>query len=466
MPPSATKLFRTAVQLPLLILVAMLSAPGHCSDFETLLLEQLEAGGNAQGYQWLQTQEGNYPGDPRYYDWLSRLAMEQGDYRNAIGYLETLIELQPEHMGARLDLVIALQLEGRSHEATERLRELNALVSAFNTLPEQAQRQIIELNRLLIDNRVEVADNPFRVLLSMGAGFDSNANRGADSKTIPVTLPGGVPFDLELTDESLKTEDEFAELGVHLEYGERGKNCRSQSCRLWVAGASTRQYATLGEYDQRHIYIGTRKALKGRYDQEYTLMLQNIVTSELEFARIDEQYIFGIDYRQRVPGLETLTGALKLEVIDEIESEESATLMSTVTVNGNVDLGRDRNFSKTNKHIFWEAAASWHERPDYFAGSTQRWWLSARYPFSVSENWQSSVAAMYRRRQDSDSFSPLFFGTSERSDNEWALTMSVQRLLGRQWLVSSSARYEIVDSNIPLFDVTRFQLAMNVAYQF
>jgi len=455
-----------AAQLPLLILVAILSAPGHCSDFETLLLEQLKSGGNAQAYQWLQSVGQAYSNDPSYYDWLSRLAMEQGDYRNAIPPLEALIELQPQHLGARLDLVIALQLEGRSHEASERLRELNALVTDVNALPEQAHRQIVELNRLLIQNGGKVADNQFRVLISAGAGFDSNANRGADSKTIPVTLPGGLPFELELADESLKTEDEFAELGIHLEYGERRKNCRSQSCRLWVAGASTRQYATLSEYDQRHIYIGTRKTLKGRYEQEYTLMLQNIVTSELEFARIDEQYIFGLDYRQRIPKLETLTGTLKLELINEVESEESTTLMSTMAVNGNVNLSRDHNFSTVSNRIFWEAAASWHERPDYFAGSTQRWWLSARYPFAVTENWQSSLSAMYRWRQDSDNFSPLFFGNTQRSDNEWTLAMNIQRLLGTQWLVSSSARYEIIDSNIPLFDVTRLQIAMNVAYQF
>ncbi|MGD9662881.1 MAG: tetratricopeptide repeat protein, partial [Porticoccaceae bacterium] len=208
MPPNATTTVRIAAQLPLLILVAILSAPGNCSDFEALLLKQIKSGGNAQGYQWLQSREDVYANNADYYDWLSRLAMDQGDYRNAIPYLETLIELQPRHMGARLDLVIALQLEGRSHEATERLRELNMLVTDLNTLPEQAHRQIVELNRLLIHNGDKTVDHQFRVLVSAGAGFDSNANRGADSKTIPVTLPGGLPFELELTPESLKTEDE------------------------------------------------------------------------------------------------------------------------------------------------------------------------------------------------------------------------------------------------------------------
>lgn len=453
-----------ALKASLLLLSAAAAWSFHADPLEQQLLQRLEEHGKAETYEWLHSVAKTYETNPAYYDWLSRFAMEQGDYRRAIPALERLIALEGRHMGARLDLVIALQLEGRSHEAREKLIELNALLTSHDNLPEQARQQLAELNKLLTSPREDNVKRGFAGLVSVGAGHDSNANRGADSKTITVELPGWPPFEMELGPESLKTADEFAELALHLEYGERGAGCRYASCRLWIAGASTRQYASLNEYDQRQLYVGTRKTYGGRYEREYTLLLQNMVSSELEFDRIDEQNILGLEYRQHIPGFRLLGGSIKGELIDETHRNTSTSVLTTVGLNGTLRLNGNPAFNHTNRKLLWEAAASWHERPNYYAGNTQRLWLSANYPFSAFSGWHGTLGASYRWRQDKEPFSEIFFGNTRREDYELLLSAQLHRPLGERWLVSSRAMYEQVDSSIPLFDVSRFQLTFSLSY--
>lgn len=454
------------IALPLLLATTAMTASAQTISLEQRLLEQLEQGSRVEAYAWLRSIANEQAENPAYYDWLSRFAMEQGDYANAIPALEKLIAMDRRHMGARLDLVIALQLEGRSHEAREQLIELNERLAGFNHLPDQARQQLAELNKLLLESNGNGIQRGFSGLLSAGLGYDSNANRGADEKTITVQLPGGLPFDLELAPESLKTSDEFTELALHTEYGDRGTGCRFESCRLWVAGASTRHYASLDEYDQRQLYLGTRKSYGGKRQREYTLMVQNVVSSKLDFDRVDEQNILGLEYRQRIPGFSLLGGAIKGELIDEVNNDSSTSLMSTLSLNGVIGLNINPVFNHTNRKLLWEAGMSWHERPDYFAGNTQRLWLSANYPVMVLENWQGNLGASYRWREDTETFSEIFFGTTSRQDNEWQVSATLQRALGKQWLVSSRAYFEQVDSNIPLFDVNRFQVSLALAWQF
>ncbi|MEA3299537.1 MAG: tetratricopeptide repeat protein [Pseudomonadota bacterium] len=467
MPPLRALTVRLLSSLALAALLAggPALADGDSDRLEHALLARLEQDGQAGAYAWLRSIEQDHPDNPVFYDWLSRFAMEQGDYRDAIPALERLIALLPNHMGARLDLVIALQLEGRGHEARDRLIELNGLLDGNDDLPPQARRQLAELNKLLVESSQLTVKRAFSSLLSAGIGYDSNANRGAERDAITVRLPGGIPFELPLTKDSLKTADEFAELSAYVEYGERGNGCRFESCRLWLAGATTRQYASLDEYDQRHLYLGTRKSYGGRHQREYTLMVQNVRTSELDFDRIDEQNILGLEYRQRLPGLPHLAGSVKGEVIDETYGNESTSVMSTLGINGVVGFGGNPTFNHVNRKLLWEITASWHDRPDYNAGDTQRLRLSTTYPFALFENWQGSLAASYRWREDGDAFSPSFFGSTRREDNEWLLGVQLQRPLGKQWLLSSRANYEQVDSSIQLFDVNRFQVTLSLVYQ-
>ncbi len=429
---------------------------------DTLLLH-LEEEGQDSAYRWLQSIEAEHRETPLYYDWLSRFAMDKGDYQRAIPALEQLIALEPRHMGARLDLVLALQLEGRSIEARRALQALHRLLPDRTVLPDQARRQLAELDKLLQPD-VAAEPNRFSALVSAGVGHDSNANRGSDDDTLKVNLPGGIPIELILAPESIKTADEFAEAALYLEYGKRGNGCRFEHCRQWLAGAMTRRYTHLDEYDQRHLYLGTRKSFAGRYQREYSVMVQNLVSSKLEFDRVDEQNILGFEYRQLLPGLPRLGGVIKADLIDEKANDNPVSTMATLGVNGNLAIGLNPDFRKSGRRILWEAAGSWHHRPDYFAGDTRRLWLAVNYPLLVGEEWYFNVGLTYRWRSDEEPFSRGFFGDTVRKDNEWLFSAQAQRSLG-SWLLSSRLHYEETGSNIPLFDVSRLQWTLSVAYQ-
>ena len=96
------------------LMLAVLAQAGQAESFEQRLENRLETDDVVEVYEWLQSIEDEYGDQVPYLDLRSRFAMRLEDYANAIPVLERLIEVQPGHMGARLDLVIALQLEGRS----------------------------------------------------------------------------------------------------------------------------------------------------------------------------------------------------------------------------------------------------------------------------------------------------------------------------------------------------------------
>lgn len=438
-------------------------------DLTPELLERLERDGAAPSYQWLKSQDARYRSDPVYYDWISRFAMSSGDYRSAIPALEQLIVLEPHHLGGRLDLVLALQLEGRSAEARRQLQQLHELLPDDESLPEQARLQIEALDALLQPQRGP-APKAFNAVLATNIGHDSNANRGSDRDRLTVHFDG-IPLELRLNPDSLKTADEFVEASLHLEYGNRGNECRFEPCRQWQAGAYTRQYQTLNEYNQRHFYLATRKSYAGRYQREYGVIVQHVVSSRLEYTngKADEQNIAGIDYRQRLRGRGYLTGAVKVEWIDEQRRNESNSLLTTLSMNSRLPLNLsflnlNPSFKQAGSHILWEVSASWHNRPGYFAGDTQRYSASASYPFRVGK-WHSSVGMIFRWREDEELFNPLFFGDTRRRDREWILSGQIQRALG-DWLINARLNYEKTSSNIDLFDTTRLQAILGLAYQF
>ncbi|KJS09222.1 MAG: hypothetical protein VR73_03045 [Gammaproteobacteria bacterium BRH_c0] len=458
-----------------LCLVLAHVSPGVAEEhrsFDTQLQQQLANGTRREAYDWLKSiEKDQHQNQPSYYDWLAQLAMELGEYREAIPVLQTLIAMEPRHAGARLDLVIALQLEGRSHEARQNLLELNALLKGHqDQLPEHARRQLVELNRLLTVDSEQAARPSLAGYVSLGFGHDSNANRGSDNDSITITLPGYPPFKLNLGQDSIKQADEFSEAAVHLEYGNRGNGCRFAPCRLWLAGAMTRRHINLDEYDQYHLYGGTRKTYGGRDQREYTVMLQGIRSSEIRYngldKRVDEQFIAGLEYRQLIPGFRQLMGSVKAEAIDERANDSSLGAMATLRLNGLWIANGDQRFNPTNRRLLWELGGSWHERPDNFSGDSQRLWLSGQYPFTVNAKWHGNINASFRWRQDTRPFSAIFFGDTAREDEEWALGINLQYSLGEDWLLSSRAAYEQTDSTIPLFDTSRLQLILGLAYSF
>lgn len=443
-------------------LLLALVIPARADDLARQFLEQLEQHSPQQSYDWLRAQESRYRHDPLYYDLLSRLAMDQGDYRGAIPHLQRLIQLEPRHFGGRLDLILALQLEGRSAEARQKLQELHALLPEAGEVPDTVTRQIAELDKLLQPHQTHVPRR-FTTTLVASVGHDSNANRGSERDHLDIEI-GGVPVRLPLSRDSLKTSDEFSEASVHFEYGQRSNNCRFETCRQWQAGAYTRRYFDLDRYNQRHLYLATRKSYAGRYQREHGLTLQNVISSRLDYGdgKVDEQNILGFDYKQRLTPTRHINGGLKLEWIDEKRRDERNSLLSTFTLSGQTRPLQRQGFRSPSR-LGWELGSSWHRRPDYFAGDTLRYWAKLNYPFMIGQ-WQTQLSGTVRQRHDDEAFNTLFFGSTTRTDTEWLLSAQLQRHFG-SWMASTRLNYEHTESNIDLFDTRRVQITWSLAYQ-
>lgn len=439
---------------------------GNTRFDEQLLLERLEADGAAATYQWLRNTTPTEATAGAYLDWLARFAMARGDYSFAANTLEQLIERDPLHLGARLDLVLALHLEGRSHEARTRLAELNALlIMSHAPLPPEAERQIVDLNRLL---EVGVAEEPeprWFGIVTAAAGYDSNANRAPSEKIErPVLIPG---FGSLVFDNALARDDFHTDLGGHIEYGLRPEDCRIRRCLNWMAGVFERRYQEVTDYNQRQMYAGVRHILGGRYQREYSLMARHVQSSQLEFNRVDRQNVLSAEYRQRLPWRPSMVGGVKLELIDDRSVDEDAGWLAAFTLGGLArpwHIGSTPDFARNSQRFRWETGGSWHHRPGYSAGDARRIWGTVIYPLPTKRQWQASASATYQYRFDEYAYFPWVFGSTVRRDHELTVGAQAGRQFGSFQLVAR-LQYEKVFSSVELFDIDRFLLSLNVAYE-
>lgn len=436
-------------------------------DFnEQLLLERVEEDGPTATYRWLKRSQRQYSNQSTYYDWLSRFAMARGDYHRASAALETLIELEPLHLGARLDLVLALHMQGRGHEARQRLAEFNMLIMLSNVpLPIEAARQVQQLNQLLEIGEGAEPKRQWTGLVTAAVGYDSNANRAPASKieqTVVIPGFGSVVFDNELAQ-----EDFYTDLGAHIEQGYRQEDCRIRSCLNVMAGVFERRYEEVTSYNQRQVYAGVQHVLGGRYQREYSLMLRHVRSSQLEFNQIDRQNILSMEYRQRLPWHPSLTGGAKLEIIDDRSVDEEAGWLASVTLGG---LARPwqpwspSTFARNGQRLRWETGGSWHNRPGYTSGDSRRLWGTIIYPLAIKGEWQASASATYQYRFDEHPYFPWVFGDTKRRDHELTIGAQTGRQFGSLQLVAR-VQYEKVFSTIELFDIDRLQVSLNVVYE-
>ena len=438
--------------------------PDSTPDLETALLLNIQATDKADAYDWLKTQKSRYPNDPLYYDLHSRLAMELGDYAGAVTALKRLVALQPGHMGGRLDLVLALQLEGRSYEAREALIDLNRRLKHVPNPPAAVRKQLAELNDLLLEP-MTAEDYGFRGHLELSGGYDSNANRGADSSIMTFNFPGGIPVNIELAPDSLKTADDFGQVDVSLEYGQRGSKCRLYGCHNWLAGAIFRQYNQLDKYDQRYYYLGYKYQLAGDSGREVSAMVRQIDVTDLDLNGSGEQNSAVVEYRQLLPGMRNVVGLGRFEVIDEADNRPNAQLTS-LGLQGAFSWPWSQSFRRSNQQLIWSALASYHRREDYGPGDAERYRLTLGYPFSLGRKIQGVLQASYQYRTDSNEYNPLLFAGKHRVDKEILLGARLQYQLARNWHLLANLSYESVHSSIALLDVTRTQAQLGIRYGF
>lgn len=161
----------------LILLGLMLAATTALADDATLSNAQamLNQGQHEQALALLSPLEPELAGNLQF-DYLYGLALlESGESGRAIFALERAVVTDPGFAAARLELARAYFLEGSLEQAR------TELVILRNQNPPPAARLVI--NNLLadIDSRLEPDRNQYQGFVTLGAGYDSNANAATDA---------------------------------------------------------------------------------------------------------------------------------------------------------------------------------------------------------------------------------------------------------------------------------------------
>nr|CAA6821292.1 MAG: Unknown protein [uncultured Thiotrichaceae bacterium] len=163
----------------------------------------------SQAWQQAQQLAKANEGDPRF-DYLYGLsALETGNYNQAVFALDRVTVNKPNAIRPRLELARAYLKINNDQAALREFREVLNL-NPPATVRNNVNRYIQAIAKKSRDSKKWIIDS----LVSLSAGYDSNANFGADNSVFDTPVFGQV----FLKDESIKQESPFTEVRGQLNY--------------------------------------------------------------------------------------------------------------------------------------------------------------------------------------------------------------------------------------------------------
>ena len=436
----------TRLSRPLVILLSLVIAPPSHA-FSEKLAEYLKNRQTKEAYQWLIKHQDEQANNPQFNDWLAQLAMQLGQYPQAINALERLILLQPNHLGAQLDLVIAYLKLGNVVRARQEFNQLQQQVSSQKSVPPSAAETIAQLEQQLAND----SSYRFNGLVQIGGGYDSNVNQGAENDLIRLNIDGQVPVDLELAPESTASEDAFSTQRLQLSLKEEpGANCGYQYwCSGLVLDVATRLHHDETRYDQ---YQG----LLGGSLTQLLPERRSKLTGYLQYAHLSDSDTLAsvaAEFSQRWRLSEQWAGyALYINNRHEEGSSLEDSQQSSFTLLGELDNG-----------LYYSLAYGYHNQPGRTSGDTRSSYATLGYKTRLS-NWYAQGRFSYSWEQDSLPYYTPLFGDTVREDTKSSLALSATRALSSHWISTLSFEYSDNRSNIPLFDRDRFEATISFSY--
>jgi hypothetical protein len=180
-------------------------------------------------------------------------AVARNDSQAASALLEQLVQQQPDHAGAWLDMAMLYCSAGYTRQA---LTLFDAIEHRFAPPP-----GILELIRLQRasgcqpNTQVDVAAPGDAWRAQLGRGFESNVNQGA--RDLNVSLPGaGGPLELQLTPDSGAQGDGLIALDV-----DTRRPVGTAGAQAWAAWQS-RRYDSLHRFDMHALTLGASQPWK------------------------------------------------------------------------------------------------------------------------------------------------------------------------------------------------------------
>ncbi len=416
--------------------------------YQARFMMLLKQGQQHQAYQWLLENQTHYAHDPRYNEWLASLALQFENYPLAINALERLILLEPNHLGARLDLAIAHLEAGDLENAQAHSEDLNSLFKEHNSIPEPALLALQQLRTQIAEQKNSSKPYRLRGLAQLTGAFDSNANLGPRDSTVTLNLQGAIPFELELAPESLPTEDYYLQQRAQIALEENKGYCLYQNwCGTLVADLRNRNYAELTQYDQQQMLLAGYLNHKGDGQQKRWLGYLQHSTQK----GFDTETTLALEYSQ---SLDKYGYQLGYVIHGDTKSGSAATKGHQFSLS---------LFANDHQRFSYLVNAAYLDRPDRAAGNILRIQGSATYSRKLL-NFVSRTSVGINWQRDSEPYSFLLFGPDPKTEIELSLSTSATWRLSPNWGVTLRASHGHTESNIPLLEHDRTEASATLTY--
>ncbi|MDP2141015.1 MAG: hypothetical protein Q8L20_09400 [Gammaproteobacteria bacterium] len=415
-------------------------------------LDQLISSGQyQQAYDIATTNLTVWEGDIQF-DFLYGIAALESGYPNeAIFAFERVVQTADNatlRQRARLELA-------RAHLLTN---NLNASENLFNqvmqTNPPQNVRDNIEAFLSLIESRRDSLRTTFTWSIAPTIGHDDNINSATSNGLIDTPLIG----EIELNPDGLKTADSFADLTLGLAY--KIPLTRDQSIDASI-NLNRHDNQSTNQFDMDYILGDVSYSYGGQTNRfRHSLQAQKVYLDKTAFQstlRINNswQHAGGNGWYQN------LSASLSTTRFDDTTTSPRNHLKDTNQILVSGTLTKLTQSFTNSFTVFYamddaiESAGKHNGRSYYGIAHSTQWRINNRHTPYLRISLQET---------EHDTEHPVFF-RDKRSDSTLSGTLGWQWQYSRRLSINSEMLFTEADSNIPLFEHTRFRYQAGFRFQ-
>ncbi len=161
---------RTLYTIPFVCLTTMAQAAEPMDSISTSI-EDIQAERYEQAFSRLKALDNRYSGEVEYDYWLGVAAMRAGDSAYALFPLERVVERNPNHAGARMELIAAYLQQKMDDSARYEINQAERL-----NPPAEAKQALAKYRSILQERDSQRTEGKRLLMIGMDVGYDSNVS--------------------------------------------------------------------------------------------------------------------------------------------------------------------------------------------------------------------------------------------------------------------------------------------------
>jgi hypothetical protein len=375
-----------------------------------------------------------------YSDALQSIA--DGRKNDASATLSRVIEHEPLHAGAWLDLALIQCALGHAEEA----ERLFAIIEVRFAPPQE----IIELIASTRQAGCAVWQPLSQGTLSLGRGITQNANQGSSRETFEASLDG-VPVELPLLEEFLPRHDQFTTVA-----GDYYRDLNANGT-TGFAQFQARQYDSLHEYNSASLLVGVDTPWRfGRWTLRGSAMVGLTTLDGSLYQRL-------LQLQMRVGVPLPLSSRYQFSVTGGVNHANYLTLSNfdsnTVELRGQFSYRKDDRFGYASV-----SALSDHAIGDRPGGNRTGWMGTLQWRQAVGYNVTGELGYTQQEWNGKEAYSPGFINVARRQSNR-TLRAALQYPVAKGQVVVLEGRQIRNHENISFFQYNDRQLQLSWQWQ-